>query len=76
LARKSDDGRWDYKFAQFVRDYGVEKLAARLDVRPAAVYHWISGKSSPREWRAIAILQIARRRKLSLKDIYRHSRAV
>lgn len=71
MSRKSDDGRWDSKFGQFVRDYGVSRLAARLDVGSTAVYQWISGRTGPRRKTAKAILKIARRRKLSMEEIYR-----
>jgi len=71
VARKSDDGRWDSKFAQFVQAYGVEKLAARTGVRPMSVYHWISGRTGPRRETAKIIVKIAGRGKLSMEEIYR-----
>lgn len=71
MSRKADDGRWNSKFARFVQEFGVQKLAAQLDVTPAAIYHWIGGKTSPHHRKAIVILKIAGRRKLSMEEIYR-----
>jgi len=70
--------RWKSKFAQFVQGYGVEKLAKRLDVRPSAIYHWIRGATTPRPAHAAVIQHLARERgyKLTMDDIYGHSREV
>ncbi len=78
MARRSEDKRWDSKFAQFVQGFGVEKLAKRLRIEPSAVYHWMSGKTSPHPSKAISIQGIAKRRgvSLSLDEIYSHFRAV
>jgi len=69
---------WRSKFAQFVQGYGVECLAKRLDVRPSAIYHWIRGATTPRPVTADIIRNLARERgcRLSMDDIYGHSRAV
>lgn len=66
------------KFDQFVREYGVEELARRLDVNPSAVYHWLSGSSSPHPANAIKIQTLAKQRgvSLSLDEIYQHFREV
>jgi len=78
VSRKSDDKRWNSKFAGFVQSYGVEKLARQLRIAPSAVYHWMSGKTSPHPAKAISIQRIARRRgfSLTLEEIYQHSREV
>jgi hypothetical protein len=67
--------RWKSKFARFVSAYGVE---LRLDVRPSAIYHWIRGATSPRPAHAAIIQRFARERgyRLTMDDIYGHSRAV
>jgi DNA-binding transcriptional regulator YdaS (Cro superfamily) len=75
MARKADDRRWESKFGRFVQEFGAGRLASRLNVTPGAVYQWINGNTSPSKKRAFVILQIAsRRHKLSMEEIYRHSR--
>jgi hypothetical protein len=76
VSRKSKDNRWNSKFGQFVRSYGVELLATRLSVDPTSVYHWIARRTSPDPANAQAIQRLARRRRitLSLDDIYQHRR--
>lgn len=66
------------KFNSFVRDYGVEELAARLGVNPSAIYHWLRGATSPHPANAIKIQTLARQRRivLSLDEIYQHFREV
>lgn len=66
------------KFDQFVRYYGVEALADRLDVNPSAIYHWLSGSTSPHPANAIKIQMLAKERDitLSLDEIYQHFREV
>jgi hypothetical protein len=68
--------RWKTKFARFVRSYGVELLAAGLDVRPSAVYHWVRAATSPRPAHAAVIQRLASERgvRLTLDQIYQHSR--
>jgi hypothetical protein len=68
--------RWKSKFARFIRVYGVELLAVEVDVRPSAIYHWIRGATTPRPAHAAIIQRLARERgvKLTLDEIYRHSR--
>jgi hypothetical protein len=70
--------RWKSKFARFIQSYGVESLAVRLDVRPSAIYHWIRGATTPRPAHAAVLQDLARERgyKLTMDDIYGHSRAV
>ncbi len=76
MSRKSNDRRWESKFAKFVQEYGVERLAKRLEIAPSAVYHWMSGRTSPRPAKAMAIQRIAKRsgRSLSLEEIFQHFR--
>lgn len=66
------------KFERFVRSYGIERLARRLDLRRSAVQHWLRGSTSPHPANAIRIQELARRRgvALSLDEIYRHFREV
>lgn len=75
MPRKSKE---QTKFDQFVREFGVEKLAQRLDVNRSAIYHWLRGATSPDPTNAIKIQTLARRRgvALSLDEIYRHFREV
>lgn len=66
------------KFDSFVRDYGVENLAQRLDVNPSAIYHWLRGSTSPHPANAIKIQTLAKERgiALSLDEIFQHFREV
>ena len=70
--------RWKSKFARFIHAYGVESLALELDVRPSAIYHWIRGATTPRPVHAEIIQRLARKRgsRLTMDEIYRHSREV
>ncbi len=70
--------RWKSKFARFIQSYGVKFLAVELDVTPFAIYHWIRGASVPRPAHAKAIQRLARERgsRLTMDEIYRHSRTV
>lgn len=63
---------------QFVRSYGVEELADRMDVDPTAIYHWLSGSTSPHPANAFKIQMLAKERDitLSLDEIYQHFREV
>jgi hypothetical protein len=66
------------KFDSFVREFGVEELARRLAINPSAVYHWLSGSTSPHPANALKIQTLAKRRGilLSLDEIYQHFRDV
>ncbi|MGB2679148.1 MAG: acyl carrier protein [Candidatus Acidiferrum sp.] len=70
-----DAPRWKSKFARFVLAYGVANLATQMEVRPGAVYHWISARTAPRRGHAAIIRRLAREFgvKLSLDQIYSHS---
>ncbi|MGB8591014.1 MAG: hypothetical protein WCD40_06505 [Candidatus Acidiferrales bacterium] len=70
--------RWKSKFARFIKSYGVESLAVQLDVRPSAIYHWISGATAPRRTHAEIIQRLARERgsRLTMDEIYGHARLV
>lgn len=78
MSRAARDKRWESKFAQFVQDYGVERLARQLRIAPSAIYHWMRGRTSPHPARAIEVQRIAKRRgvDLSLDEIYQHFRDV
>jgi hypothetical protein len=69
---------WKSKFARFIQSYGVDSLAAELDVRPSAIYHWIRGATTPRPAHAEIIKRLARERgsRITMDEIYGHSRAV
>jgi transcriptional regulator with XRE-family HTH domain len=66
------------KFDKFVREFGVEELAARLAVNPSAIYHWLRGSTSPHPANAIKIQTLAKQRgvTLTLDEIYEHFREV
>jgi hypothetical protein len=70
--------RWRSKFARFIKSYGVESLAIKLDVRPSAIYHWISGRTAPRRTHAEILRRLARERgsRLTMDEIYEHARVV
>lgn len=70
--------RWKSKFARFIQSYGVESLAIQLDVRPSAIYHWIRAATTPRPAHGEIIQRLARERgfRLTMDEIYRHSRTV
>jgi hypothetical protein len=65
---------WKSKFARFVKSYGVDGLATRLDVLPSAVYHWIRGSTAPRPVHAEIIQRLARESgtRLTMDQIYGH----
>jgi hypothetical protein len=67
-------GRWKSKFARFIESYGVESLAAELDIRPSAIYHWIKGTTAPKPVHAEAIGRLSGEsgRRLTMDDVYRH----
>jgi transcriptional regulator with XRE-family HTH domain len=66
------------KFERFVRDFGVENLAQRLNVESSAVYHWLSAANKIRPDNADKIKRLAKRRgvDLSIDEIYAHFRMV
>jgi hypothetical protein len=68
--------RGESKFVRFMRSYGVVSLAAELDIRSSAIYHWIRGATTPRPAHAIIIQRLARESgvKLTFDQIYQHSR--
>lgn len=66
------------KLERFVRSYGVEDLAGRLDVVPSAIYQWLRGRTSPHPAKAIKMQMLAEERGvvISLDEIYQHFREV
>jgi hypothetical protein len=68
--------RWTSKFARFVLSYGVVRLAARLDVLPTAIYHWVAALKRPRPSHAEMMQRLASECgvRLTLDQIYQHSR--
>lgn len=59
-------------FDSFVQDFGVQNLARHLGLKASAVYHWLSGSSSPSPSNAFRISHLAAERgvKLPLDKIY------
>jgi transcriptional regulator with XRE-family HTH domain len=75
VGRKTEE---QSKFDKFVRGFGVEELARRLEINPSAIYHWLRGKNIPDPKNAIKVQKLAKRRgvELSLDEIYQPSREV
>jgi hypothetical protein len=71
--QKAPEGEWS-KFERFVRTYGVNLLAASLEVRPSAIYHWLRCSTAPHHTNATKIQELAKASGvlLSLDDIYDH----
>lgn len=65
------------EFARFIESYGVEPLAVRLGVNPAAIYHWLRGINAPRRTHAVLLQHLARERgaHLTMDAIYAHAEA-
>jgi hypothetical protein len=78
MARPAKHKGWESSFGKFVAGIGAGEVAASLGVDPAAVYFWVTGKSTPRPSKAKALQELALRRgvRLSLDEIYNHSRDV
>jgi len=76
MSQRAQDRRWQTKFGTFVAEFGAERLAEILEVRPPAVCQWVKGHTAPTPARACAILQIAAQNgfAISLDDIYQRSR--
>ncbi len=76
MSQRAQDRRWQTKFGTFVSEFGAERLAEILEVRPPAVYQWVKGHTALTPARACAILQIAAQNgfEISLDDIYQRSR--
>ncbi len=68
--------QWKSKFARFIKAYSVESLAVQLDVSPSAICQWIRGATTPRPGHAAVMQRLVRERrlKLTLDEVYRHSR--
>jgi hypothetical protein len=62
------------EFERFVRTYGVERLAAKLEIHPSAIYHWLRGINAPRPNHAAIIRSLAKENGvvLTLDDVYGH----
>lgn len=50
---------WNSKFAQFVKGFGVEKLARCLGVTSSAIYHWSRGVTLPKQAHARELQRLA-----------------
>jgi transcriptional regulator with XRE-family HTH domain len=66
------------KFEHFVMEFGAENLARRLGLNRSAIYHWLSGSTSPHPSNAMKMQILAKQRgiTISLDDIYQHFREV
>jgi hypothetical protein len=62
------------KFERFVRSYGVDELAVKLEIQPSAIYHWLRGSTAPKPVHAEIIQRLARQSgaRLSMDSIYAH----
>jgi hypothetical protein len=83
MKRQRDDlvstkSQWRTKFGRFVRRFGVEELARRLDLNPSAIYHWIACSTSPTRANTLKILELAKERGISLthNQINQHFREI
>jgi hypothetical protein len=76
MCERARDRRWQTRFGSFVAEFGAERLAESLEVRPPAVYQWVKGETAPTPARAFAIMQIACQNGfvISLDDIYQRWR--
>lgn len=64
--RSRAPGRWGTKFGRWALEFGgpgkiaVEiSRSTRYTVTPAAVYHWIAGRNSPRHEHAVVLARIS-----------------
>ena len=75
MVRKPED---QTKFDKFIRGFGVEELARRLEVNSSAIYHWLRGATVPDPKNAVKVQKLAKQRgiALSLDEIYQHSREI
>jgi hypothetical protein len=73
---RAEDRRWKTRFGSFVSEFGAERLAEDLEVRPPSVYKWVRGETAPTPARAFAIMRIACQNGfvISLDDIYQRWR--
>lgn len=73
MPARSKDKRWNSKLARFIDAFGVDQLALQLGLRHAAIYQWVSGRTSPRVVHALRIVRLAKQRgiELSVADIYK-----
>jgi hypothetical protein len=65
-------------FARFLKAYGVGRLATRLGIDSSAVYHWASGAAVPHPRNAMMVVRLAIESgdRLTVEQIYQHSRDV
>lgn len=71
---RREKNRWKSKFGRFVLAYGVARLAAKVEIDPSAVYHWVRGLNAPRRTHAMVIRDLAHEEgvRLTLDQIYGH----
>lgn len=70
------DHRWRTRFGKWVMGYGVERLAAELEVTKSAVYFWLRLKGRlvyPDPERALRMVELSCGA-VSLEAIYTHRR--
>ena len=66
--------KWQGRFGEFVRAYGVRNLSTALGVHTTAVYNWVEGRNYvlPRHARKIVELSMTSTLPLSLEDVFNH----
>lgn len=80
VSLRAADGRWGTRLGRWLADYGVPnvRLALRrqgLRTGVHTVYAWIAGQNVPRADAAYALVKLSRG-KLTMDDVYEHSREV
>jgi DNA-binding XRE family transcriptional regulator len=73
---RAQDRRWSSPLGRFVDFFGADRLAARVEVQPSAVYHWLGGRAQPRPAIAMKIRRLASSSgfSISFDDIYQNFR--
>ena len=67
--------RWGTPFGRWVLNYPAERFALDIGVSQSAVYHWVAGRSSPRDELKERIVEMSGG-SVSMNDILRHRREV
>lgn len=67
--RKGCDKRWKSDFGKWVSAFGVDSLAAALQVNRQSIYHWVSGRTFPTVLNAKKIVALSEE-KISMQKIY------
>jgi hypothetical protein len=70
---------WSTPLGKFVREFGADELAERLNYCRSAVYHWVAGTVVPRNDTAQRLVRIAQRNHfdLTVEDVlFNHRKEV